>query len=224
MELFHGSTGIISKPSYGGGKAYNDYGQGFYCTQVTELAMEWACREGSDDAFINIYSIDTDNLSILSLNSPSFNILNWLAILVENRSGDYFAGFNSESRKILLDWYLPDYKSADIIVGYRADDSYFSFAKAFLKGSISLRQLSVAMRLGKLGEQVCIKSRRAFDELLFIGYGSVPVSEYLPKKQARDLEARKQYAGLSSEASFAEDIYWIDIIRQNWTNNDPRLF
>lgn len=60
MELFHGSTGIISKPTYGGGKAYNDYGQGFYCTQVTELAMEWACREGSDEASFaeDIYWID----------------------------------------------------------------------------------------------------------------------------------------------------------------------
>ena len=44
-----------------------------------------------------------------------------------------------------------------MVIGYRADDSYFSFARAFVNNEISLEQLSYAMRLGKLGELVCIK-------------------------------------------------------------------
>ena len=41
-----------------------------------------------------------------------------------------------------------------MIIGYRADDSYFSFANAFLNNTLSLEQLKEAMYLGKLGEQV----------------------------------------------------------------------
>lgn len=36
--LYHGSLEIISTPMYGQGKVYNDYGQGFYCTESLELA------------------------------------------------------------------------------------------------------------------------------------------------------------------------------------------
>lgn len=33
MELWHGSQKIIETPQLGLGKAHNDYGQGFYCTE-----------------------------------------------------------------------------------------------------------------------------------------------------------------------------------------------
>ena len=48
LVLYHGSPGIIEKPVFGKGKAYNDYGRGFYCTEHIELAKEWACTEGTD--------------------------------------------------------------------------------------------------------------------------------------------------------------------------------
>ena len=43
-------------------------------------------------------------------------------------------------------------------IGYRADDSYFSFASDFINGAISYRQLCNAMCLGKLGQQFVLKS------------------------------------------------------------------
>lgn len=36
--IYHGSSHIIEKPVYGGGKRYNDYGIGFYCTDSLEMA------------------------------------------------------------------------------------------------------------------------------------------------------------------------------------------
>lgn len=39
--LYHGSEKIIEKPVYGFGKAYNDYGLGFYCTEELDMAKEW---------------------------------------------------------------------------------------------------------------------------------------------------------------------------------------
>ena len=40
QELYHGSSNIIEKPLFGYGKAYNDYGLGFYCTESLEMAKE----------------------------------------------------------------------------------------------------------------------------------------------------------------------------------------
>ena len=38
-----------------------------------------------------------------------------------------------------------DYKDYDIIIGYRADDSYFSYAGDFVNGTLSFSDLSEAM-------------------------------------------------------------------------------
>lgn len=37
--LYHGSANIIEKPVFGFGKAYNDYGLGFYCTDNLQMAI-----------------------------------------------------------------------------------------------------------------------------------------------------------------------------------------
>ena len=56
------------------------------------------------------------------------------------------------------------------MIGYRADDSYFSFAQDFINGTISYRQLNRAMHLGKLGQQFVLKSKKAFERIAFEGY------------------------------------------------------
>ncbi|MDE7354067.1 MAG: DUF3990 domain-containing protein [Acetatifactor sp.] len=45
------------------------------------------------------------------------------------------------------------YESCDMMIGYRADDSYFSFAQDFINGTISYRQLNNALHLGRIGQQ-----------------------------------------------------------------------
>ena len=82
--LYHGSNEKIEKPLLGKGKVYNDYGQGFYCTEHIELAKEWSCNEGVD-GFANKYELDTADLRILNLSSEEYTILHWLALLMENR-------------------------------------------------------------------------------------------------------------------------------------------
>ena len=41
LVIYHGSKDIIEKPYYHGGKAENDYGFGFYCTENLDLAKEF---------------------------------------------------------------------------------------------------------------------------------------------------------------------------------------
>ena len=115
------------------------------------------------------------------------------------------------------------YENYDVIIGYRADDSYFSFASAFLNNTISLAQLEKAMFLGKLGEQVVLKSEKAFSRLCF--EESVPAERtiYYPKKAARDSEARAAFRAERKAAPVRDAVYMIDILREEWKNDDARL-
>ena len=155
IELWHGSSHVIKHPEYGMGKPNNDYGRGFYCTRSIELAKEWACA-GLDDGFANRYTLTTDGLTFLDLSQPPYTILNWLALLVENRRFQPTTAVAAQGIEYLRQVFLPDISQADVIVGYRADDSYFSFARTFVNNAISLDQLADAMRLGELGNRSCL--------------------------------------------------------------------
>ena len=217
MILYHGSDHSIEKPVFGEGKSYNDYGRGFYCTEHVELAKEWACASGGD-GYANHYKFDMSGLSVLDLNTQEYNILNWLAILLENRKFNVADGLPQRAKAYILENFKVDYKNYDVIVGYRADDSYFSYAGDFVNGTLSLSDLSEAMRLGKLGEQVVLKSKKAFEGLTFVEAIKSPRQEYFAKYKQRDEEARGKYRQIASKPLAESEIYVIDIIRNNWKN------
>lgn len=221
LTLYHGSTDIIEAPVFDKGKTYNDYGQGFYCTENIELAREWACLEGID-GYVNRYTINLDNLSVLNLRDPEYSILHWLTILTENRK----LRISTPAMRRGVEWFQNHFHidtiSYDAIIGYRADDSYFSFARAFLTNQISLAQLSYAMKLGKLGEQFVLMSRKAFDTVRFEGYEAVDSSVYYVKRKARDEEARFSYLKVLEEAD-ENGIYMRDITRGEVKPDDLRL-
>lgn len=223
MELFHGSSIIIESPERGKGNPQNDYGLGFYCTGNIELAKEWACKTPRD-GFANRYSIDMSGLEVLDLMSGEWHILNWLAILLENRSFEIGTPIARDAKDYILHTFLPDYRRFDVIRGYRADDSYFSYAKAFLNGGIPLDALSDAMKLGKLGEQICIRSDEAFKSLHFIDAAVADGQEYYIRRNARDRKAREDYLRLLDLAGNNRNaVYIIDILRQEWQDDDERL-
>lgn len=221
--LFHGSSRIVASPFLGGGNEHNDYGPGFYCTEDIGLAGEWACTGKGEGAFVNHYSLDPSiPLKVGNLTKDG-HILNWLAVLVKNRSFAITAPFPLRARAYLLETFLPDLSAFDILVGYRADDSYFSFANAFLNNTLSLEQLRRAMHLGKLGEQVVMKSETAFKALTFLSAEPVPQEIYYPRRMARDRKAREDFARERESTAVADAVYMIDILRENWKNDDPRL-
>ena len=217
IDIYHGSPNIIERPVFGEGKVHNDYGRGFYCTEHAELAKEWACSSDSD-GYANHYQLDMTGLSVLNLNTPEYNILNWLAILLENRKFNVAEGLPQRARAYILENFKVDYKKYDIIIGYRANDSYFSYAGDFVNGTLSLSDLSEAMRLGKLGEQVVLKSKKAFEALRFVEAIPAPREEYFAKYRQRDEEARGKYRQIASKPMAENEIYIIDIIRNNWKN------
>ena len=217
IDIYHGSPKVIERPVFGEGKVYNDYGRGFYCTEHAELAKEWACSS-DNDGYANHYQLDMTGLTVLNLNTPEYNILNWLAILLENRKFNVAEGLPQRARAYILENFKVDYKKYDIIIGYRANDSYFSYAGDFVNGTLSLSDLSEAMRLGKLGEQVVLKSKKAFDALTFVEAIKAPRQEYFAKYKKRDEEARGKYRQIAAKPLAESEIYVIDIIRNNWKN------
>ncbi len=223
MKLYHGSQQIVRTPRFGVGKEYNDYGQGFYCTENIELAREWACPI-KNDGYANKYILHTDDLNIMHLTKDEFNILNWLAILLTHRKFDITSAVGSNARDFIIQRFLPDTQDVDVMIGYRADDSYFSFAEDFVNNTISLRDLNIAMQLGTMGEQVVLLSERAFRKIEFLGYEAVDYREYYFKRTERDRSAREAYASRKkSLQQLKDDIFILDIIREDMMPDDPRL-
>ena len=224
MILYHGSPKAIETPLYGYGSKENDYGLGFYCTQSNDLAKEWACPT-VQSGFSNKYELDMDGLRVLHLNSDGYHILNWIAILLQNRIFAKRSPVARQANSYILNEFLPDISGYDVVIGYRADDSYFSYAKDFLNNTISVNQLSQAMKLGELGEQVVLKSEKAFQQIHFQGYEIADGSIYNPRRMARETRARTAY--LSNHgvdfSMISNEIYVLDIIREGMKNDDPRL-
>lgn len=222
LILYHGSPSNIEKPEFGLGNPHNDYGLGFYCTLETELAKEWACSADSG-GFANRYSFDASGLRKLDLSGGEYTILTWLSILLHNREFRISSDIAAEARDYLLHEFLPGYERFDVITGYRADDSYFSFARAFLNNTLSLAQLERAMFLGKLGEQIVLKTEAAFARLRYQGYEIAEQTEYYPKRMARDQEARRALTAERRAGLAADAVYMVDILRGEWKKDDPRI-
>ena len=222
MLVYHGSEHVVERPVFHGGKKSNDYGYGFYTTESRELAKEWACAKNTD-GYANGYELDMEGLSVLNLNLPPCNILNWLALLARYRSYWQNGSIAEEAKDYLQEHFFIDPEPYDIIIGYRADDSYFSFAQDFITGAVSLRKLSEAMRLGKLGEQIVLKSEKSYQHIRFVDAEVAEAVKWYEKKAIRDRDARREYRRKKSAAEGLEELYMLDIMREGISNGDPRL-
>ena len=221
--LYHGSKEVIKNPTLRGGKESNDYGYGFYCTENIELANEWACPD-NNDGYANKYELDMTGLNVLDLTKPEYNILNWMALLLQFRIPKGMTPNDEMAREYILKNFSIDLTKVDVIIGYRADDSYFSFARDFLKNTITVAQLSCAMELGKLGIQVVLHSEKAFEQLKYIESTIADNETYYTKRRARDLMAKEEYREATKLSSVTQDdLFIMDIIRQEVKNDDPRI-
>jgi len=128
----------------------------------------------------------------------------------------------NRGKEYLIQNFLPKYEDYDAIIGYRADDSYFSFARSFVGNGISLKQLGYAMRLGKLGEQFVLKSQKAFDTIQFLGYTKSDNKIYYTKRKARNEEARNAFQRELDKEDM-NGIFMRDIIREKMKSDDERL-
>ena len=220
ITLYHGSEQLVEEPTFGKGKKNNDFGLGFYCTESENLAKEWAVSS-LRSGFANRYTLDTEYLNVLNLNSPDYTILNWIAVLVEHRLFSIKTPVARRAKRYLIDHFGVNVNAYDLITGYRADDSYFDYAESFLNNGISVEQLARAMRLGKLGEQIVIQSQFAVSRLRYEGFDVAEKEKYYVLRKARDNEANRTYLDMLEEES--DGLYIQDIMRGGIRNDDPRI-
>ena len=197
ITLYHGSDKILKVPEFGKGEINNDYGQGFYCTKNKGLAGEWAVLWTEKDGYINEYSFDYSGLKVLYLNQ--LPVEHWIALLLNNRNiyslNDFAFSINAFLQK-----YLIDTSEYDVIEGWRADDAFFSYITDFVSNTLSVENVSLALKFGDLGNQVFLKSKKAFDRINFTTYYPASASRFLKSAKDRDKNAKQQYMNMRGRA------------------------
>ena len=191
ITLYHGSEAKEVLPTFGLGNDRHDYGRGFYLTESRDLAMEWAVyKPNSQNGWLHQFTLNTDELKILDF--TQLNILCWLAELMKHREAADSKRYRMLSTKFIEKYAVPT-DSYDVIKGWRANASYFYIAKAFVRDEIDVDILEELMTLGGLGIQYCLKSQKAFDNIVENTTALQPVdfTEFNLKYNTRDITARE---------------------------------
>ncbi len=218
-RIYHGYKEIVRSPKFGIGRAYNDFGLGFYCTEFPEHAAEWAVAPGSN-GFVSAYTIEPSGLRIINLCGPQYNALHWLYMLLNYREFDAAAPLANQAREYISREFAVDYQGCDIIIGYRADDCCFTFARDFLSGRLSYQSLSRYLSGSNANREYVLKSNRAFDRISFAGYEAALSRDHYPARNARSIRALKS---VRASAGGSHDLYISDLINEEVKPYDPRL-
>lgn len=210
MILYYGADKLITTPTYGIGNPTNDYGMGFYLTPDKLSAKLWASKF-SEDGYLITYNLSLKNLNVLYLNSNTeVDILKWITILVSHRFDNDTYHLYKENIDFLKMHFYPDVNDVDVIVGYRADDSYFAYSESFVAGEMSIEKLSEAMKLGKLGLQYVLISKKAFTKIKYVSH---EVIKHTLAYQISRRETLNEYRKIKKEDSI-HNTYLRDIMRR----------
>lgn len=199
ITLYHGTKDINFKPNYNFKNPNNDYGSGLYTTPDLELAKEWAMSvyTKGDRAYVFSYELDLTGLNIINLHDE-YDFMCWLAVTILNRPVSELGPYVGNMLEKFINTYSVDTSSADLVIGWRVDDSYYKFVRDFVSFRISAETLECAVKLGNLGLQYMIKSEKAFNRLKFIESIEVDKS-YAELFVKRNKEAAENYLKLKKK-------------------------
>ena len=193
--VYHGSPQIVERPNLAKCRLHSDYGRAFYCTFDEGLAREWACEDAHSAGYLNTYAVDFGKLSVLDLDDDPNGVLTWIAVLLTNRRIDREWDTDSDIAKFV------ELFGVDVVCGYRADDSYFSIARAFVSGTITDIQLADSLRLGELGRQAAFRTQTAIEALSFQSAQRVDPSVWGARRIRRDRKARQEFRTIRNTKS-----------------------
>ena len=211
MILYYGSKTLFKKPIYGSGNPTNDYGLGFYLTPSYESGRMWAAHFENDGYNLK-FDMKFDGMNILNLDSTEeVDILKWITLLVKHRFDRVARESNAQVISWLIENFDVDISNYDVIIGYRADDAYFTYSRDFVEGKLSIEKLSEALKLGNLGLQYVLMSRRAFERIEFKGYEIVhPNNEYENLRK----DALNKYHRLKQEDDLRKNRLITELMKQ----------
>lgn len=66
-------------------------------------------------------------------------------------------------------------------------------------------------------------SEGAFSRITFVDYQKVAAGEFFEKRRQRDQSAKRAYRLLLQEPESEADLFMLDIMREEMSNDDPRL-
>lgn len=207
MKLYYGSETFFTSPTFGEGKTTNDYGLGFYMTSSYDLAKLWATKS-PNGGFVLTFDFDMEGLNVLNLEDyGEENVLKWISILVNHR----FDFLEKEKYKTRIEWLNKKFHinldTVDVIIGYRADDSYFNYSKAFVADELSFEILTEAMRIGKLGLQCVAISKESFQRLKFVKMDKYSHTDEYERFQKKALEEYNEIKTIDKDTNtFIRDL------------------
>ena len=216
--IYHGGERIVRNPAFGTGRPYNDFGLGFYCTEYSQYASEWAAGSGRN-GFVSSYSIESDGLRVINLCSSQYTPLHWLGLLFNYREFDLSSDTAYRAKDYITKYYSIDHQACDCIIGYRADNRCFMFAQDFLDSKLSYMSFRSALLGDDSNRQFVLKSNRAFDRIIFTGYEPVPGEDFFPVRRSRELRAMKNI----KPSMGASDCFISDMIEEEVRPYDTRL-
>jgi len=211
MILYYGADASFANPRYNFGNASNDYGLGFYLTPDKEMARLWAEQYKSGGQVVS-YDLELEKLNVCKLEDASEeNILQWITLLTKHR----FSVTERQRYKAELEWlakhYSVDLGSFDMVIGYRADDSYFRYSKDFVANEITIELLGRAMKLGKLGLQYVLISEKSFTHIKELAREKV---KYTPAYENFRAEVLQEYNLLKASDDKINNETLLDLMRK----------
>lgn len=154
MILYHGSTIIVDKPQILTPNRTLDFGIGFYTTENSTQAAEFANivmkRRKVETQFVSVYDFDLDNaiseLKILRFDQPDEN---WFKYVCQNRRDECSS------------------ELYDIVIGAVANDKVYMTIGLFESGILTKEQAIESFKVNPLYDQVVLKTEASLKNLIF---------------------------------------------------------
>ena len=159
IQLFHGSTVAVRKPSLRPGRPNADFGKGFYTTSNYEQAVRWAHikqeREESRRAIVSVYEFDETLLDREDVNIRRFIGADepWL----------YFVTDCRKSRR----------HNYDLVQGPVANDKVFTTVNLFESGVLSAKAAILQLKAYKTYDQLSFHTQKVIELLKYIEFFEV---------------------------------------------------
>lgn len=155
ITLYHGSYISVPLPLVGLGRKKVDFGQGFYLTNLHELAKAWAGtiaqRKGRNaKPIVSAYTFDYPAVKNGGFRVKVFDSYNleWLEYVIDCRRGGEMQ------------------KQYDIVEGGVADDNVIDTVEDYENGIITAEQALGQLRYKRVNHQICILNQEIIDKFL----------------------------------------------------------